>query len=92
MADEVARPLTDLRGPAGELACEHKGDAAAQIVGFAALSRPADLIVLGTRRRTGLRRAVLGSVGRTVLTPGTDASVLVVKTRIEGDAPPSADD
>jgi multicomponent Na+:H+ antiporter subunit G len=88
IADAAAVRLID----AGRQASAHvqMGDAAAQIVGFAS-GRAADLIVVGTRRRTGIRRAILGSVGRSVLT-SAEASVLVVKTRIEGDSPPSADD
>jgi nucleotide-binding universal stress UspA family protein len=58
------------------------GDAASQIVGFAG-ARPADLIVLGTRQRTGLTRALLGSVGRTVLST-SGVSVLIVKPRSPG--------
>jgi multicomponent Na+:H+ antiporter subunit G len=88
IADTAAVRLID----AGRQASAHvqMGDAAAQIVGFAS-GRAADLIVVGTRRRTGIRRAILGSVGRSVLT-SAEVSVLVVKTRIEGDSPPSADD
>jgi nucleotide-binding universal stress UspA family protein len=55
------------------------GDAASQIVGFT-VERAADLIVLGTRQRTGLTRALLGSVGRTVLST-SGVSVLIVKPR-----------
>lgn len=51
------------------------GDAAAQIV---AEARSADLIVIGSRGRTGLTRALLGSVARAVLL-STDRSVLVVR-------------
>lgn len=52
------------------------GDAAAEIIA-AAEKRRADLIVLGSRGRTGLTRLLLGSVARNVLS-GSSASVLVV--------------
>ena len=54
------------------------GDAAARIVGFAD-GRSIDLVVIGSRGRTGLRRAVLGSVGRAVLSSAR-SSVLIVQT------------
>ena len=77
---------------AGRQASAHvrTGDAAAQIVTFAA-GHGADLIVVGTRRRTGLRRAILGSVGRSVLT-SAEASVLIVKARTDGDGTRTDDD
>lgn len=53
------------------------GDAAAEIIGAAA-DRDADLVVLGSRGRTGLTRLLLGSVARNVLHGGT-ASVLIVR-------------
>jgi nucleotide-binding universal stress UspA family protein len=52
------------------------GDAAGEIVA-AAEQRQADLIVLGSRGRTGLTRLLLGSVARNVLS-GSTASVLIV--------------
>jgi len=52
------------------------GDPAGEIVA-AAEKRGADLIVLGSRGRTGLTRLLLGSVARNVLS-GSTASVLVV--------------
>ena len=52
------------------------GDAAGQIIA-AAEKRGADLIVLGSRGRTGLTRLLLGSVARNVLS-GSTASILVV--------------
>jgi nucleotide-binding universal stress UspA family protein len=52
------------------------GDAAGEIVA-AAEQGQADLIVLGSRGRTGLTRLLLGSVARNVLS-GSTASVLVV--------------
>jgi hypothetical protein len=52
------------------------GDAAGEIVAVAE-RRGADLIVLGSRGRTGLTRLLLGSVARNVLS-GSTASVLIV--------------
>lgn len=52
------------------------GDAAGEIVSVAE-KRQADLIVLGSRGRTGLTRLLLGSVARNVLS-GSTASVLIV--------------
>ena len=52
------------------------GDAAAEIIAAAA-EVGADLVVIGSRGRTGLASAVLGSVARNVL-HGSTASVLVV--------------
>ena len=56
-----------------------EGDAAAEAIAVAE-ERGADLIVLGSRGRTGLIRLVLGSVARNVLS-GSTASVLVVHKR-----------
>jgi nucleotide-binding universal stress UspA family protein len=53
------------------------GDAAARILAVAE-GESVDLIVLGSRGRTGLRRALLGSVGREVLSSAR-TSVLVVR-------------
>ena len=80
LADGVATRLAT----AGRRATAHvrDGDAASQIVGFAG-TRSAELIVLGTRQRTGLTRALLGSVGRTVLSTA-GVSVLIVKPRAGG--------
>ena len=55
------------------------GDAAAEIIAAAA-ERGADLVVIGSRGRTGLASVVLGSVARNVL-HGSTASVLVVHER-----------
>jgi nucleotide-binding universal stress UspA family protein len=52
------------------------GDAAGEIIAVAE-QRGADLIVLGSRGRTGLSRLLLGSVARNVLS-GSPASVLIV--------------
>ncbi|MGH2382463.1 MAG: universal stress protein [Candidatus Limnocylindria bacterium] len=54
-----------------------RGDAAAEIIAMAA-ERRADLVVLGSRGRSGLARIVLGSVARNVLA-GTETSVLIVR-------------
>jgi nucleotide-binding universal stress UspA family protein len=55
------------------------GEPAAAIAGFAEAGA-VDLIVLGSRGRTGLRRTLLGSVARDVVS-STQASVLVVRGR-----------
>ena len=60
------------------------GDAASEIV-VVAEQQAADLIVLGSRGRTGLTRLLLGSVARNVLS-GSTASVLIVR---EGTEEPS---
>lgn len=60
-----------------------EGDAAMEIIEEAA-TWPADLIVIGSRGRTGISRLVLGSVARNVL-QGSNSSVLIVHT------PPAAD-
>ncbi len=57
------------------------GDAASEIIA-AASERNADLVVLGTRGRTGLTRLLLGSVARNVL-HGSTASVMVVRDRVD---------
>ncbi len=57
------------------------GDAAGEIVAVAE-QRGADLIVLGSRGRTGLRRLLLGSVARNVVS-GSTASVLIVRDPTE---------
>jgi nucleotide-binding universal stress UspA family protein len=57
------------------------GDAAAVIVA-AAEKRGADLIVLGSRGRTGLTRLLLGTVAKNVLS-GSSASVLIVHAPTE---------
>jgi multicomponent Na+:H+ antiporter subunit G len=64
---------------AGRRAVPHVrvGDEATEIVSFAE-AQSTDLIVLGSRGRTGLKRALLGSVTRNVVT-STQASVLVVR-------------
>ena len=58
------------------------GDAVSRILGFAR-AESVDLIVLGSRGRTGITRAVLGSVARDVVSSAT-ASVLVVPSRPSG--------
>jgi nucleotide-binding universal stress UspA family protein len=58
-----------------------EGDPAGEVVAVAE-QRGADLIVLGSRGRTGLTRLLLGSVARNVLS-GTTASVLIVRDGTE---------
>lgn len=60
------------------------GDAAVEIVTVAA-EQGADLIVLGSRGRTGLSRLLLGSVARNVVS-GSTASVLIVRDGTESTA------
>lgn len=76
---ELARTMTAELGAAGiaATAVTPEGDAAAEIIAAAA-AWDADLIVLGTHGRTGLRRFVLGSVARNVL-HHAPASVLVAR-------------
>jgi nucleotide-binding universal stress UspA family protein len=57
------------------------GDAAGEIIALAE-QQGADLIVLGSRGRTGLTRVLLGSVARNVLS-GSTASVLIVRDGLE---------
>ena len=57
------------------------GDAAEEIIAVVEQQR-ADLVVLGSRGRTGLTRLLLGSVARNVLS-GTTASVLIVRDGTE---------
>lgn len=65
---------------AGRRAVPHVriGEAADQIAAFAE-AQGVDLIVIGSRGRTGLTRTLLGSVGRDVLL-ATSASILVVRS------------
>jgi nucleotide-binding universal stress UspA family protein len=77
--DELAREMTERlqsRGFTAEVD-RRDGDAATEILAAARASR-ADLIVMGTRGRTGLTRLVLGSVARNVL-QHAKCSVLVVR-------------
>ena len=60
------------------------GDAAVEIV-TVATEQEADLIVLGSRGRTGLSRLLLGSVARNVVS-GSTASVLIVRDGTEASA------
>jgi nucleotide-binding universal stress UspA family protein len=61
-----------------------EGDPAAEIIAVAE-ERGADLIVLGSRGRTGVARLLLGSVARNVLS-GTTGSVLIVHERTAEEA------
>ena len=73
---------TRLQESGREAAAEMRaGDAAGEIIAVAE-QRGADLIVLGSRGRTGLTRLLLGSVARNVLS-GSAASVLIVRDDTE---------
>lgn len=75
IADESAERLRAAgRDAIAEL---RDGDAASEIIAAAGASN-ADLVVLGSRGRTGLTRLLLGSVARNVL-HGSSASILVVR-------------
>jgi nucleotide-binding universal stress UspA family protein len=80
LADESAGRLRD--GGHDADAEVRVGDAPAEIIA-AAEAHGADLVVLGSRGRTGLTRLLLGSVARNVL-EGSGASVLVVRERSQG--------
>ena len=77
--EELAREMTAQLQRAGVTAEAERrdGDAATEILAAANASK-ADLIVMGTHGRTGLKRLVLGSVARNVLQHAT-CSVLVVR-------------
>ncbi len=86
---DLGRELEGWRGEAERLAGRavqtivRTGAPAAEIVRFAA-ERKADLVVVGTRGRTGLERAVLGSVAEAVVRHAPCA-VLVARTQDWGD-------
>jgi nucleotide-binding universal stress UspA family protein len=77
--DEIAREMTAQLQASGftAVADRREGDAATEILAAATASK-ADLIIMGTHGRTGLRRLVLGSVARNVL-QHAPCSVLVVR-------------
>jgi nucleotide-binding universal stress UspA family protein len=77
LAHETAQRLT-ATGHAADAAIR-VGDAAAEIIAEAE-SWGADLVVMGSRGRTGLTRILLGSVARNVL-QGSRSSVLIVRDR-----------
>jgi nucleotide-binding universal stress UspA family protein len=85
--DELAQEMTVQLQASGFTAEADRpdGDAATEILAAAKASN-ADLIVLGTRGRTGLKRLVLGSVARNVLQHAT-CSVLVVREAPTDEAP-----
>jgi nucleotide-binding universal stress UspA family protein len=85
IAEETTARLR-ARGRQAEAAMR-TGDAAAEIIAAAA-EVAADLVVIGSRGRTGLARVVLGSVARNVL-HGSTASVLVVHEPKASDTPGS---
>jgi nucleotide-binding universal stress UspA family protein len=88
--EELARDMAQRLQAAGLEAGSQRrdGDPAEQIVNVAK-SWQADLIVVGTHGRTGLRRFLMGSVARNVLLHA-HCSVLVVRERraAEDDTPP----
>lgn len=77
--EELARAMAHRLGEAGLKAEPQRrdGDAAEQIV-RAADVWGADLVIVGTHGRTGLRRLLMGSVARNVL-HHVDCSVLIVR-------------
>jgi nucleotide-binding universal stress UspA family protein len=78
--DDIRRDLRQLKPPDDRVAMEYKlarGDPAASI-NQAAGETACDLIVMGTHGRTGLRRALMGSVAEHVMR-GAPCPVLVVK-------------
>ena len=88
--EELARDMARRLGDAGleAVAQRRDGDPAQQIVDVAR-SWQADLIVVGTHGRTGLRRLLMGSVARNVL-HHAHCSVLVAREcrAAEDDTPP----
>jgi nucleotide-binding universal stress UspA family protein len=72
----VAEPLRNLRTPTSVKVDVRLGEPANGIV-MAALDTQADLIVMATHGRTGIQRAVLGSVAGTVLRTACTPVVLV---------------
>ena len=88
--EELARDMARRLGAAGLEAVSQRrdGDPAQQIVDVAK-SWQADLIIVGTHGRTGLRRLLMGSVARNVL-HHAHCSVLIVREcrAAEDDTPP----
>ena len=83
--DELARDMAAQLESAG-LAAEadrRDGDAATEILAAASASK-ADLILMGTHGRTGLKRLVLGSVARNVLEHATCSALVVREGSPEG--------
>jgi nucleotide-binding universal stress UspA family protein len=85
IAESAAGRLRQAGLRASALAAQ--GDPAATIISIAEKSQ-ADLIVLGTHGRTGLRRVLLGSVARNVMLHA-HCSVLVVRSGIAHPATPT---
>jgi len=86
---EVRQSLEALRPPHPAVPVEYrlcKGDAAIEIVALAE-DLKADLIVMGTHGRTGLRRLALGSVAEVVLRRAP-CPVLTVKAAFSAAAAP----
>ena len=65
LTELFARLVEELGRTVPVVVASHPGDAAEEIVRYATL-REVDLIVLGTHERTGVRRALLGSVAERV--------------------------
>jgi nucleotide-binding universal stress UspA family protein len=88
--DELAREMAVRLQASGFMAEADRrdGDAATEILAAANASK-ADLIVIGTHGRTGLKRLVLGSVARNVLHHAA-CSVLIVREDSPQDAPTPA--
>jgi nucleotide-binding universal stress UspA family protein len=87
--DEVRRSLEALRPPDPAVPVEYRlcrGDAATEIVALAKELK-ADLIVMGTHGRTGLRRLALGSVAEAVLRRA-HCPVLTVRAAFPAEAAP----
>lgn len=92
ISEEVARTREYLQGLADNLRSEgldvvvdvHQGDPAAEICDYAK-SIAADLIVMSTHGRSGIRRWVYGSVADRVLR-GADLPVLLVRSLPEEEA------
>lgn len=77
--EALAREMADRLGASGlqAIPATREGDPAESIVAFAR-AKAADLVVLGTHGRTGLRRLLMGSVARNVLLHA-DCSVLLAR-------------
>lgn len=87
----IRRELQDLCPPDGPVPVDYKlaeGDSAAAI-NKVAEETAADLIVLGSHGRTGLRRALMGSVAEHVMRTAP-CPVLVVKGAVPGAGPSAA--
>lgn len=86
--DQLAREMAEELQAAGVQAepDRRNGDPAAELVAVAK-GWDADLVVMGTRGRTGLRRLVLGSVARNVLHDAPCSVLVVHEPEAEPEAP-----